>query len=64
MAHRWVDHTAELELHVTAATEAAVFDDALDAFADDAHDHGPVAAQEPCWAPAPGSGTWNVSERR
>lgn len=29
MVYRWVDHTAELELHVEAPTEEAVFGDAL-----------------------------------
>lgn len=29
MAYGWVDHTAELELHINAPTEAAVFRDAL-----------------------------------
>jgi SHS2 domain-containing protein len=29
--YRWVDHTAELELHVEAPTAEAVFRDALDA---------------------------------
>jgi protein archease len=32
MGYRWVDHTAELELHVAAPTEAAVFEEALHAF--------------------------------
>jgi len=34
MAHRWVDHTAELELRVDADTEAGVFEDALAALAE------------------------------
>jgi SHS2 domain-containing protein len=34
MAYRWVDHTAELELHVDADTETAVFEDALAALAE------------------------------
>jgi SHS2 domain-containing protein len=29
MGHHWVDHTAELELRLDAATEAGVFEDAL-----------------------------------
>lgn len=32
MGYRWIDHTAELELHIAAPTEAAVFEDALRAF--------------------------------
>jgi SHS2 domain-containing protein len=32
MAYRWVDHTAELELTIAAPTEAAVFEEALQAF--------------------------------
>jgi protein archease len=34
MPYRWVDHTAELELHIDAASEDAVFEDALRALAD------------------------------
>ena len=34
MGYRWVDHTAELELRVDAATEASVFRDALAALAE------------------------------
>lgn len=34
MSHRWVDHTAELELRVDAPTEVAVFEDALTALAE------------------------------
>ena len=34
MAYRWVEHTAELELELEAATERAVFLEALDAFAE------------------------------
>lgn len=30
--YRWVEHTAELELHIDASTEAAVFEQALRAF--------------------------------
>jgi SHS2 domain-containing protein len=29
MGFRWVDHTAELELHIAAPTETAVFEEAL-----------------------------------
>lgn len=32
--YRWVDHTAELELRIEAETEAAVFEEALAAFAE------------------------------
>jgi SHS2 domain-containing protein len=32
MGYRWVDHTAELELHIAAPTETAVFEEALRAF--------------------------------
>jgi SHS2 domain-containing protein len=32
MTYAWVDHTAELELRITAPTEAGVFEDALRAF--------------------------------
>jgi SHS2 domain-containing protein len=31
---RWVEHTAEIELEIEASSEAAVFDDALAAFAE------------------------------
>ena len=34
MAYVWVDHTAELELHINADTEEAVFEDALRALAE------------------------------
>lgn len=34
MAYRWVDHTAEVELRIHAATEAEVFADALRALAE------------------------------
>ena len=34
MAYRWVDHTAELELHVEAVTDEGVFEDALRALAE------------------------------
>ena len=32
VSYRWIDHTAELELHIAAPTEAAVFEDALRAY--------------------------------
>jgi SHS2 domain-containing protein len=32
--YEWVEHTSELELEIEAATEAAVFVDALEAFAE------------------------------
>jgi SHS2 domain-containing protein len=32
--YRWVDHTAEVELHIEARTRDEVFADALEAFAD------------------------------
>jgi SHS2 domain-containing protein len=38
MTYRWVDHTAELELHLDAGAEDAVFADALQAFAELVHD--------------------------
>jgi SHS2 domain-containing protein len=38
--YRWVDHTAELELHIDADSEAGVFRDALHALADLASDDG------------------------
>lgn len=44
MAHRWVDHTGELELRVDADTEADVFEDALAALAELLRDG---AASEP-----------------
>jgi SHS2 domain-containing protein len=34
VAYRWVEHTSELELEIEAATESAVFLEALDAFAE------------------------------
>jgi SHS2 domain-containing protein len=34
VAYRWVEHTAELELELEAATESAVFLEALDVFAE------------------------------
>jgi SHS2 domain-containing protein len=38
--YRWVEHTSELELHIEAPTEAAVFADALAAFAELVTDDG------------------------
>lgn len=38
MTYGWVDHTAELELHIDAPSEAAVFEDALRALAELVHD--------------------------
>ena len=32
MGYQWVEHTAELELHITAPDEATVFEEALRAF--------------------------------
>jgi SHS2 domain-containing protein len=34
LSYRWVDHTAEVELHIDAATPELVFKDALGAFAE------------------------------
>jgi SHS2 domain-containing protein len=34
VAYRWVEHTSELELEIEAASESAVFLEALDAFAE------------------------------
>jgi protein archease len=34
MSYRWVDHTAEVELHVAAASEEAVLEDAMKAVAE------------------------------
>lgn len=34
MSYRWVDHTAEVELHIDAATEDAVFGEALRALSE------------------------------
>jgi SHS2 domain-containing protein len=31
MSYRWIEHTSELELHIDAASEAAVFEQALKA---------------------------------
>lgn len=43
---RWIDHTAELELEIEAPTEAAVFADALAAFAELAGDGDGVPLDE------------------
>jgi SHS2 domain-containing protein len=44
---RWVDHTSELELEIEAPSEAAVFAEALTAFAELAGDgSGPVVLRE------------------
>ena len=43
--YRWVEHTAELELEIDAATEAEVFAEALAAF-------GELVGQEPGGEPA------------
>jgi SHS2 domain-containing protein len=42
---RWVDHTAELELQIDAATERELFADALDAFEE-------LAGRDPAGDPA------------
>lgn len=45
MSYRWIDHTAELELHLDCATEDEVFVDALRAFAElvgEGGEHEPV----------------------
>jgi SHS2 domain-containing protein len=39
VVYRWVDHTAELELHVEAPTEEAVFTEAMDALRELLVDH-------------------------
>ena len=41
VSYRWVEHTGELELEIVAATEAAVFGDALLAFAELVSDRDP-----------------------
>lgn len=54
MGYRWVAHTAELELHIDAATEEAVFEDALHALGevlDDGPDRGPAAHRVEVSAP-------------
>jgi SHS2 domain-containing protein len=48
--HRWVDHTAELELQVEAPSERAAFEEALEAFgellAERTEDEGEPASHE------------------
>ena len=34
MSYRWLEHTSELELHIDAATEEAVFEQALQALSE------------------------------
>jgi SHS2 domain-containing protein len=43
--YRWVDHTAEVEVRIEAPTEAAVFADALAAFAELVGDGSVTAAE-------------------
>ena len=50
---RWIDHTAELELEIEAPTEAAVFADALAAFAELADGGGGVPLDEEIRVQAP-----------
>jgi protein archease len=52
--YRWVDHTAELELHIEAATPEQVFEEALAAFAELVRngDEGDPAAHD-LWLTAP-----------
>jgi SHS2 domain-containing protein len=45
VTYRWADHTSELELEIEAATEEAVFLEALDAFAELVEDGGVVERQ-------------------
>jgi SHS2 domain-containing protein len=46
--HRWVDHTAELELRIESGSERAVFDEALEALRGLLSEHmEPDAAGEP-----------------
>lgn len=44
MGHRWVDHTAEVELRLDGATEADVFASALTALAELLADESPAEA--------------------
>jgi SHS2 domain-containing protein len=44
--YRWVDHTAELELHVEAATEEDVFQEAMAALGELLREHSDGAAGE------------------
>ena len=43
--YRWIDHTSELELHIEAATEPAVFEDAARALAELLERDEPTAAR-------------------
>jgi SHS2 domain-containing protein len=45
--YRWVDHTAELELHLEAATEQDVFREALAALGELLREHSDGGAGEP-----------------
>jgi SHS2 domain-containing protein len=45
--YRWVDHTAELELRVEAASEEGVFREALAALGELLREHSPGDAGEP-----------------
>ena len=45
--YRWVDHTAELELHVEAPTEGDVFGEALTALGELLAEHSDEGAGEP-----------------
>ncbi len=47
MSYRWLEHTSELELHIVAATEAAVFETAAAALAELADDDGGSEAPPP-----------------
>jgi protein archease len=56
--HQWVDHTAELELRIEAASERAVFDEALEALrellserADPSASRGPASFEIAASAP-------------
>lgn len=40
MSYSWLEHTSELELHIDAASEQAVFETAAAAFAELADEHG------------------------
>jgi SHS2 domain-containing protein len=46
MPYRWVDHSAEVELEIEAATEPAVFADALAAFAELVGDDGRATGEQ------------------
>jgi SHS2 domain-containing protein len=52
--YRWVDHTAELELHIEAATRREVFEEAVAAYAELVGDgtEGEAVVQE-LWLTAP-----------